>query len=160
MNELTASESHELEKCFYEMQGTCQQEIKIIDEILFPSKSPISLNIDFNTILAEPTNKITFAITSAITTFLLVLIKHEIPKDKTLPSNHPIITQFVKEKFINDLNKEIKLLISSIVSAKFNNTVLHPTILIPLHKLTNPIEHIRPSTLFSLAHEVLIKLNK
>ena len=160
MNSLSSSESQELEKCFFEMQGICQIEIKNIADILQLSRTTILLNKDFNTTLSEATNNMTLAISSAIRIYLLILVEHDNPQELTLPLNNPVILYLAREEFIDDLVKEIQSLSRSMVLAKSGSSVLHPTIFIPLHMLIKAIQEIRPSTLFSLAYEALIRLNR
>jgi len=160
MNELTVDESQELEKCFYEMQEKCQQEIEYIDEILRPTKLSSSSNADFNIALVEATLKIETAISLAIRFYLEKTSPHDIYQLSTPLSKELAILQLTKDKFISDLDKEIQSLVLSLALVKSGNAVLHPTIFLSYHKLIKEILYIRPSTLFSMVDEVLDRLNR
>jgi len=160
MHELTIDESQELEKCFYEMQGKCEQEIDKIDEILRPSKAHILPNTDFHLILVDATNKIGASISLAVRFYLEKSALPDVYQLSTSMSKDVAIIKLTKEIFIDNLNKEIRVLAMSILSVQSANTVLHPTIFIPYNILAQKILDIRPSKLFSMAHEVLVGLNK
>ena len=105
-------------------------------------------------------SKIATSISLAVRFYLEKSAQPDIYQLSTSLSKDLAILQLTKDKFINDLDKEIQSLAVYTELAKSGSAVLHPTIFLPYHERIKEILYIRPATLFSMADEVVVRLNR
>lgn len=156
LDSVSQSQSHLLEKCFYEMQTRCQNEIESIESVLFSPQILISENTDFKKIVSKSINNLSDHISSAIRFYADTLMVSEHDQSDIFKDNEIKIDGIIKEQFVDELNIEIYSLARLIVTTINKPSLLHPTILIQYHVVIQKIKDIRPSTLMELVNKIEI----
>lgn len=155
LDSVSQKQSQQLEKCFYEMQSNCQNEIENIEATLFSPKMLVSENIDFKKIFSKSIYNLNDHILSAIRFYAMILMDGK-SKESTTALNNDVIGSIIKEQFIDKLSIEINSLANLILSTINKPSLLHPTILIQYQNATQKIKDIRPSTLMELVNKIEI----